>query len=171
MKRGRGKAKGSAFERKIAKELSLWLTRGKDDKQLIRSVLSGGWKGAREKDGWRQVGDLAPNGPLGEKFRKKFAIECKHRKQINLLTLWQRSIKGDLLPTWWRKLVKDSKAAGVTPMLIFRSNGFPVLVILPTKYARRAVDLARNAHIGWLDVDIIPFAALCKSNPNLFLGE
>lgn len=132
MKRGGGKAKGSAFEREIGRKLSLWLTGGADATQLIRSVLSGGWsKGHRAPSGFRQVGDLAPNGPQGEAFRAKFAVECKHRRSIDLYGLWTKADDSDDLKGWWNKLCADSANAAVTPMLIWRQNGRPILVGLP----------------------------------------
>lgn len=120
-----GKAKGSAFERWTARELSLWLTGGKEGKQLIRSVLSGGWSAGQQDRDFRQVGDLAPNGPAGERFRQKFAVECKHRREIDLYGVWTRK---DALVEWWEKLLGECKRAKVAPMLIFRSNRCPTMV-------------------------------------------
>lgn len=123
-----GKRKGSGFERLVAKELSLYLTGGASKTELIRSVLSGGWSpGQQEGEGWRQVGDLAPNGPVGEQFRSRYAVECKHQRKISLYDFWTKSSK-DSLPGWWAKLVKDSLEARVKPMLIFRSNAMPIMV-------------------------------------------
>lgn len=123
-----GKRKGSGFERLVARELSLYLTNGASKTELIRSVLSGGWSpGQKSGEGWRQVGDLAPNGPVGEQFRSSYAVECKHQRKISLYDFWTKTSK-DSLPGWWSKLVKDSADAGVKPMLIFRSNAMPIMV-------------------------------------------
>src|SRR3990172_2537168 len=106
MKPGARKRKGSSFEREIARALSLWLTRGADQTQLIRSVLSGGWAGRAK--GFGQVGDLAPNGPIGERFRRLYAVECKHQRDISLWQLWT----GGELIEWWGELGRGGAAAG-----------------------------------------------------------
>lgn len=167
MKKGAGKAKGSSFERKIAKALSMWLTAGQDDKQLIRSVLSGGWQGAREVNGWRQVGDLAPNGPVGERFRKLFAVECKHRRDINLYGIWTRGATAETIVGWWAKLITDSKAAEVSPMLIFCSNCMPVMVGMLVKQLPTGV--RTFATFTWKDLVLFPFDELVKLPPEPFL--
>lgn len=124
-----GKSKGSSFERQIAKALSLYLTGGQSKTELIRSVLSGGWAPGilKQVEGWRQVGDLQPNGPLGEQFRSRYAVECKHQRKISLYDFWTKRSK-DSLPGWWSKICKDSFDAGVKPMLVFRSNAMPIMV-------------------------------------------
>ena len=100
MKPGCGKAKGSSFERLVARKLSLWITDGKDSTQLIRSVLSGGW-GQGNVVSARQLGDLAANGPAGEEFRKHFVVECKHRFSIDPWSYWTiRSLTGDHFLRW-----------------------------------------------------------------------
>lgn len=127
--KGGGKKKGSAFEREVAKELSLWLTKGKDSKQLIRSVLSGGWTAHRRtsKEKWRHAGDLAPNGPAGDIFREVVAVECKHYGTIDLYTYWAES---SLLNVWWKKITEEAHEADVSPMLVFRGNLRPTMVAL-----------------------------------------
>jgi hypothetical protein len=127
-KRGGGKGKGSAFERWVARELSKWLTGGEDSKQLIRSVLSGGWmRGRQGGEGWRQAGDLSPNGPKGEEFRAAFAVECKHRRDIDLYGLWTRQAD---IRLWWKKLGEEALEAGVEPLLVFRANQRPTMTAM-----------------------------------------
>ncbi|KKN68905.1 hypothetical protein LCGC14_0446910 [marine sediment metagenome] len=130
MKPGRGKSKGNRFENFIGRQLSKWLTYGEDAKQLIPTRLSGGWAAGEE---WRQAGDLAPNGPEGEKFRRRFIVECKHRKGDLLWELYTmkpaQNIRG-----WWRKLEAEAAKLSNTfiPLLICRQNVRPVLAIMPT---------------------------------------
>lgn len=123
MKPGAGKNKGSSFERKVAQELSLWLTGNQDRKQIIRSVLSGGWD--KKDPDWRQVGDLAPNGPVGEEFRKRFSVECKHHNSIDF---WKLFTGQSPLVDWWKKLNDESNNFNLIPLLIFRANNRPVLI-------------------------------------------
>ncbi len=142
MRSGGGKSKGSAFERLIARELSNWLTQNKDDKQLIRSVLSGGWERSKTgAEGWRHAGDLAPNGPYGEAFRKVVAIECKHYREVNLWALWHDTDSKAPLWQWWGQAKDDATKGKVLPMLIFKANNSPIMVMLP----RGIVDAREDA--------------------------
>ena len=122
--------KGGAFERLCGREISLWLTGGKDDTQLIRSVSSGGW--ARRKV--RQVGDLAPNGPEGEAFRLVFGVECKNREEFKWQHLW--TSEEPKLLQWWIKHAAECDDAGLMPMLIYKRNYQPGLVVYPTELDR-----------------------------------
>lgn len=129
----KSKAKGNAFENKTARELSLWLTSGVDKRQLIRAVSSGGWVGRTDSDeGWRQVGDLAPNGDAGAEFRRHFAVETKHHKELDFWHLLQEASKttADWL-TWWEQIVEECRGPGeccVEPLLVFTVNYKPVIV-------------------------------------------
>lgn len=165
------KAKGSAFERKVAKDLSLWLTAGADARQLIRSVLSGGWsmRGApvtkSSEERWRQVGDLAPNGPSGEAFRARYAIECKHRKRIVIDHVWSCTSEKEGLKAWWRKLDDECQEVGIAPMLIFRSNGRDVL--LATDHTLAPLFQSPLIFAPWKML-IVPFKQLLALPPLLF---
>lgn len=171
MRKGAGKSKGSSFERAVAKQLSLWLTEGKDGTQLIRSVLSGGWKRGQTTgaEGWRHVGDLAPNGPLGEQFRQRFAVECKHRRDIDLYSLWTCT-RGENILGWWQKLREDASKVGVTPLLIFRANSRPIMVGAPLREADSS-KIKTIAEFDWLDLAIFPLASLLACPPAQVLGE
>jgi Holliday junction resolvase len=114
--------KGGAYEREIAKKLSLWLTNGKEKNELIRSVSSGGWKFKQK----RQVGDLAPNGPHGAAFRDVFGVECKNRESF----LWQHywTSKDPELFKWWKKIMEESNEANLLPLIIYRKNYVPDVI-------------------------------------------
>ncbi len=169
------KAKGGAFERTIARELSEWLTGGQDSTQLIRSVSSGGWtrgrKQAQKKEVFRHIGDLAPNGPKGEEFRRQFAVECKHHKRIDLYQLWTLPHGDATLTGWWEKIGKEALEGGVRPMLIFRSNGQPILVAISGNVATATGQSSPIpiATIPWLKMSIVSFAVLLQCDPNLFI--
>lgn len=164
------KGKGSAFERQIARALSLWLTDDTDDKQLIRSVGSGGWvpRVTEHDEAWRHVGDLAPNGPHGEWFRRRFAVECKHYRAIDLWALWTRAARPGTIHGWWKKIVKEASDAGLEPMLIFRANQLPIMVAMPTRLAR-CVTGHQRADFTAFDFSILPFAALIAVAPGVLL--
>lgn len=169
MRKGAGKSKGSSFERDIARRLSMWLTGGVDDRQLIRTVLSGGWTRGQEsrEEGWRHVGDLAPNGPIGEQFRRRFAVECKHRKTIDLYGCWSRQ---DAIAEWWPQLRKD--CAGIDfqlqPLLVFRPNSRPIMVGMVPEVAAW-LRIHNTAIFSALHIAIFPFELLLACSPTRVL--
>jgi hypothetical protein len=69
-------AKGSAFERKFAKELSLWWTEGADALVFSRRSALGG--AGRDKSGHSgQSRDIQADKPVGELFLRVVSIELK----------------------------------------------------------------------------------------------
>jgi hypothetical protein len=120
--------KGNYFEWEIARSLSLWLTEGVDKTQLVRSVQSGGNIVLRNA-AFNQVGDIAPNGPAGDIFRSHFGVECKnHGNDPD----WWHSItnKNWVVQIYWDKIVEECKPFGLSPLLIFRRDCRPTVVIL-----------------------------------------
>ena len=102
MRPGGGKQKGSAFEREIAKKLSLWWSSGEDARVFWRSASSGQIKAHG------MAGDITSvHG--GEAFTSKVFIECKCGKQVDL-TDWFRnsSKKRSNIKEWWAKAQEES---------------------------------------------------------------
>lgn len=170
MRPGAGKGKGSSFERKVAKQLSAWLSEDPKNKtELIRSVLSGGWR-SEKKGEWRQIGDLAANGPFGERFRAQFAVECKHHREIDIgWALW-RADGGDL-GKWWKKLRREIKRSGqpLSPMLIFRANRQAIMVALPLGHVGPAWDDQVVVKVLAHRFVLVKFADLLERDPALFM--
>lgn len=169
---GRGKRKGSAFERQVARMLSLWLTDGNDSVQLIRSVLSGGWgkrRVAGEDTAWRQVGDLASNGEAGERFRAKFAVECKKGYGVDFHDVWTRAPSLATLHGWWAKISEEARDANLTPLLVFRGDNKPLMAALPTSCVEKC-GTARYMILPWLDMIVFPLDDLLATDPNTFLA-
>jgi hypothetical protein len=76
----KGNQKGSAFERTISKQLSLWWTEGERDDVFWRSTQSGGRATQRAKSGKTTAssyGDIAPLDSIGKPFTDYFCIELK----------------------------------------------------------------------------------------------
>lgn len=149
-----GKKKGSRFERKIARELSLWLTDGSDDTQLIRSKQSGGW--SRKKG--NQFGDLAPNGSRGQLLRSVFVIECKAREDFKFQHIWSSLEPG--LYAWWNQVVSESSEVDAVPMLVYSKNYAPNLVGFPPSFVEILFPEARTMTVFWPDLDIPPITLL-----------
>jgi hypothetical protein len=166
------KKKGGKFERLIGRELSLWITEGKSNRELIRSVGSGGWQPTRRGEEWRHVGDLAANGPVGELFRARWAVECKHHAKIDIGYSWWTNNSMELL-RWWRKLSGEIKrsAAPLLPMVVFRANGAPIMVALPASASPMLSTVeTRWIDIHWHDIRVVPLADLKRVHPARFLA-
>jgi hypothetical protein len=87
MKPGAGKAKGSAFEREVGKQLSLWVSGGHRADLFARNVLSGGQFTsalAHEQKEHGTPGDLVANHPTAFRFLQCFSVECKHHADVDL---------------------------------------------------------------------------------------
>ena len=125
MKAGGGKAKGSSFERKICKALSLWVTYNERDDVLWRSALSGGrFTNLRKKQdtGLEHVaGDICAVHADGYAFVDWFYVECKTYKKFD----WHRLLDdhGGTLAGFWIDTVKKAAEVHKQPLLIFRQNG------------------------------------------------
>jgi hypothetical protein len=128
MKPGGGKAKGASFERYVCRELSLWVSRGQRKDVFWRSAMSGGRSTVGFKGGDKlsaQAGDVSAIDDLGMNFIKKFVIECKHVKDLNIENVIKRN---GALVQFWLVLCKEAARHGKLPFLVARQNNFPTLV-------------------------------------------
>lgn len=163
MRPGGGKTKGNTFENRMGRALSFWLTLGQDGTQLISSRQSGGWR-QRKK---RQAGDLAPNGPYGERFREVFLVECKHRKTDLLWALITEAHGKENLQGWWRKLLREAQQKHLCPMLIWRQNRRPTMVLLPVMVC---VQLGVTPTLYFQDFGLFPLDTLMHVAPDYIYG-
>jgi hypothetical protein len=134
------KQKGSSFERKICKELSLWVSLGERDNLFWRSAISGGRATVRHKKGLdvrNQLGDITSIDTWGDALTDNFIIECKHYKDLE----WSQFVygKGFIWATW-KKLRGECHDHGRQPFLILKQNAKPVLVALSYKTVGRLKD-------------------------------
>jgi hypothetical protein len=86
MRSGGSHAKGSAFERAICVQLSLWVTSGGRADIFSRNVLSGGsfTNQLRKGKELNTPGDITGVHPAAYKFLDVFMVECKHHKNIHI---------------------------------------------------------------------------------------
>ncbi len=118
MPKGKGinsKAKGSEYERKIARQLSQWW-----GEQFQRTPMSGGlhWKNDN-----RVAGDIVT--PPDSVY--PFTTECKKREGW----LLEQVLKGTGdVESWWEQSVKDGKRVDLKPILIFSKNFAPSYLML-----------------------------------------
>lgn len=143
-RRGRGKGKGSAFERKVCKLLSKWVSRGKRTDLFWRTAMSGGRATVERRKGVvvRQAGDICAVTPDGHAFTDHWYVECKSYKSIGL-TQWIVNNDGKI-PGWWAKCKREARDHGREPMLIVKQNFLPILVI--TRLGRSPTEPLCNVH-------------------------
>jgi len=122
MRRGGGKQKGASFEREVCRELSLWISHGKQEDVFWRSAMSGGRSTVAALKGKRlaaQSGDISCIHPTGAAFASRFFIECKSYANLNFLGLLTG--KGHLIEFWGEALVQAT-AYSKLPLLIAKQN-------------------------------------------------
>lgn len=125
------KQKGSAFERKICKQLSLWISDGQEDDLLWRSAMSGGSATVARRKGknkTHQCGDISAIAEKGHLLTNAVIIECKHYKMFD----WVALVYGDKgnIALFWDTLMTDCKHFDKKPFLILKQNCKPVLLCL-----------------------------------------
>lgn len=128
MKQGGGKAKGTAFERGVCKDLSLWVSHGEDQDLFWRSSISGGRATVALRKGRaiKPAGDICAVSPGGHRLTDRFFIECKFYRDLELRRFL---IHAGRLWEFWEHCVKQALQHGRTPLLIARQNRFPTLLL------------------------------------------
>ena len=129
MRKGGGNQKGSSFERKICKALSLWVSNGEHEDLFWRTAMSGGRATVARKKGRsvRQSGDICAVDKDGHPFTDKWYIETKAYKKIDFDSFIIKR-KGKLAK-WWTICKREAKHYERNPMLIVKQNGWPWLVV------------------------------------------
>jgi hypothetical protein len=116
MRKGGGKAKGSAFERQIAKDIvKAFSKQGITQRDCWRSINSGGHVIA--------CGDLEMSEKLMAMF--PYSVECKFRKKIK----WQNfMLAGHTEESDWFLQARAGalKIKGLDPLLVMKENFGPI---------------------------------------------
>ena len=128
MRAGGGKKKGSAFERRICKALSLWLTNGRQTDCLWRSAMSGGRAtvGRKKGESIRQAGDICAVSPEGFALTDLFYFELKHVRNLRLHSF---IFSSGPLQEFWDEAVSQARHYKKSPVLIARSGNMPTIVL------------------------------------------
>ena len=126
MKPGGGKGKGSDFERKIARELSLWWTEGKSDKVFWRTHSSG-MIGTVSRV-IQEYGDIMAVDKVGQPFVDKFSIECRIGKALRFEDLIYKD-KGGIWD-FIEQGEEGAKSSGREPLWFFKENRKEILMIV-----------------------------------------
>ena len=134
----KGHDKGSAFERKISKELSLWWTSGKRDDIFYRTSQSGGratTRSKQSKDTFGQYGDIQAADPIGQPLMDLVSIELKtgYKGACMLDVLEKTKTQHPLYERFLEQAEGDAKKAGVPFwLLITRRHGKQIMVWMPS---------------------------------------
>jgi hypothetical protein len=152
--------KGGNFEREIAKELSLWYSKGKRDDLIWRTHGSGGRATQRaksDKDTKYQHGDLTFSDPCVKELFDVFNFELKtgysrktKKKSGNeritnwcILDLIDSKQKVCIFEEMWRQAERDAKKSKRIPILIFRRPmKSPCIVVNSNIFIRLFVSLS-----------------------------
>lgn len=116
--------------------LSLWLSSGQRDDLLWRTSMSGGRATIRFRKGLSTVshdGDLSSIDPLSAAFTRRFHLECKFYKDLQIASAFLKE-KGCLYQFWGdlRALCRQRKKQ---PMLIAKENKAPAFVMVTNQGA------------------------------------
>ena len=132
MKSGGGKQKGNQFERNTCRALSLWITGGKREDVLWRTSMSGGRATVARKRGKsvKQDGDISAIAAEGHIFSDNWFVECKFHKKLDIASLLITNT-GDLIK-YWHVACREASHHKKFPMLIFKSNRMPTMVVVAT---------------------------------------
>jgi hypothetical protein len=166
--RSKGKQKGSAFERKICKQLSLWISAGKREDLFWRSAMSGGRATVGRKSGKdhaKHAGDITATDPEGHALTDAWYVECKTYKDLFIMA---GMLSGTgLLAKFWRETCDQATHYKRMPMLIAHQNQQPTIVLVPTAHLLNPYGSALypKAHLGrftQLRADVLEFEGMLK---------
>jgi hypothetical protein len=163
-KKRKGAGKGSAFERKVCKALSRWVSGGKREDLFWRSSISGGRATMAAKRGnmlRQQAGDISSIAPEGHVLTDTFYVECKFYKSLEIDNFCMGDKTGKLYKFWVRA-VKDAKRYDRLPMLIARENFRDTIVVMPRGNFSTWQNNSRVCRVGIPFVDILRFDHMVK---------
>lgn len=168
MPRSKGKQKGSAFERKVCKLLSLWISLGKREDLFWRSAMSGGRATVGRKSGKdhaKHAGDITATDPLGHALTDRWYVECKAYRDLKIDAAMLSGV--GLLAKFWRETVEQATHYKRMPMLIAHQNQQPTIVLVPSAHLLNSYGSALypKAHLGrftQLRCDVLDFEGMLK---------
>jgi len=131
-------SKGSAFERKVCSQLSLWWSDGEDDDIFYRTAGSGARATARSKRGKKtenSYGDVGYTKPEGKPLIDLLLLELKrgYTTQISALDFVDQLVKRKppILKQWWDKAEAERKEAGRKyTVIIFRRDSHQACIFM-----------------------------------------
>lgn len=159
-KKAKGSKKGSPFERKICKELSLWWSGGNRTDIFWRTPTSGGMATTRGKKGEHtrgMYGDIMATDPSGEPFLKAFCVELKKGySDESILDLFDRN-NSSSYRKWLKKLEETRKTSEALSIMLIHQRDRRNAMVFISLMAFNMLGLGAQ-HTIWI---------YCKSLPPL----
>lgn len=173
-RRVNGRAKGAAFERRIANDLRTWLS--PEATGQIWTVMRAQTDRQRGQDP-DHAGEFVIECPTDRRQRFPWSIECKSEKAWHEAQLWSTPVTGPITSTekrrgYWQQTVEQASSVGLAPVLIVKRNHGPVLAIMERK-TWQALGLYRLPLLRF-DLDLhgerwllcaVPWAMLLEAHP------
>ena len=120
------KAKGSSFERKLCKELSLWWTHGEREDVFWRSAGSGARATNAHRSGGsiaNAEGDIVYSDAIGKPFTDFFCIELKTGYgDWSVMDLLESNQKVTQFEKFWEQVSESALHCKAFPLLIYRKD-------------------------------------------------
>lgn len=150
-------SKGSEFERKISKKLSLWWSNNERDDIFWRSQCSGGRATQRKKTGKttaNQEGDLTAMDPIGQPLIDFCSIElkCGYPEFTIEGILTRPRMKKPILATFLEQCEKETAGTNKFSWLIVRQNMRSEIIIFNGAFRTW---LSFNGFRGWRKGDYL----------------
>lgn len=120
-------AKGSAWERDVAKLLTTWLT-GKPKPYVWWRMPSSGAMATISEENKELSGDIMPMRPEGAFLTDKYSIECKVGYPSSSFHKHLKGVKNDEIQDFWKQACRDADIASKKPMLIYKKKMCNALV-------------------------------------------
>lgn len=121
------RTKGKVAEREVAALMQTWWTQIEPEARFVRTPMSGGWGAPAVRTEFRASGDLMTTSSIFP-----FTVEVKRREGWNMK--WFAAGKMSPVWGWWRQSQVQAKELGKEPMLWFRRNRQPWLVLISLGY-------------------------------------
>lgn len=151
---GKGKGKGSSFERLICKQLSQWISDGDRDDIFWRTAGSGAMAKTRSKSKkgtFGQYGDVQATDPIGQWFIDLFTIEIKRGyTRSTFFDLFDKLDKAGQQE--WDKflcqVLQDKKnAKSKYWMLICKRDRREAMMVIPYNVAKKLPGMGHVPHM------------------------
>ncbi len=142
-----GKKKGNSFERVVAKDLSIWLSQGKEDFCVQRDSSSGGAFKKRDTR-IKRSGDLYAADHYAKFFFDAFSVELKAYKDVKP-DLWNFvTEKPSKFDEFIKQAKDDADGMNMEFILIVKTNNYSILCVSNSKKLRqllkRPINLNRD---------------------------
>lgn len=121
-----GKAKGSGWEREIAKFFTIWVTGSDKPYCYWRSPSSGALATIAHADS--VSGDIIAIRPEGEFLTNIFSIEAKVGYPKADFFQHFKDVKSDIIKDFWIQCIGDAEKSDKYGMLIFKKKGLKPIV-------------------------------------------